>query len=80
MWGKAGGPVDWSPDGRVVLYHSEDGANGSNLWAVPADGSGDPVRLTQLGFGVTDGQFSPDGHWLAFAGQATGATGRSCSS
>jgi Tol biopolymer transport system component len=72
LWGKSGGPSDWSPDGRVVLYHSDDGTNGSNLWAVPMDGSGDPVRLTQPGFGSDDGQFSPDGRWLAFIGEATG--------
>jgi hypothetical protein len=72
LWGKAGGPVDWSPDGRVVLYQSQDGTSGSNLWAVPMDGSGDPVRLTQPGFGSDDGQFSPDGLWLAFSGWATG--------
>ena len=72
LWGKAGGPSDWSPDGRVVLYHSDDGTNGSNLWAVPMDGSGDPVRLTQPGLGSADGQFSPDGRWLAFIGKATG--------
>ncbi len=72
LWGKAGGPLDWSPDGRVVLYHSDDGPSGSNLWTVPMDGSGDPVRLTQPGFGSDDGQFSPDGRWLAFIGEATG--------
>jgi hypothetical protein len=72
LWGKAGGPVDWSPDGRFVLYLSEDGPSGSNLWAVPMGGSGDPVRLTQPGSGGVDGQLSPDGRWLAFVGETTG--------
>jgi Tol biopolymer transport system component len=71
-WGRSGGPVDWSPDGRIVLYSSEQGQGGSNLWTVPADGSGEPVRITQPGFGGQDGQFSPDGRWLAFVGEATG--------
>jgi len=71
-WGKSGGPSDWSPDGRVVLYHSDDGTSGSNLWAVPMDRSANPVRLTQPGFSNDDGQFSPDGRWLAFIGEATG--------
>ncbi len=72
LWGKAGGPSDWSPDGRFVLYHSDDGASGSHLWAVPMGGSGDPVRLTQPGFDSGEGQFSPDGRFLAFTGRATG--------
>lgn len=74
LWGKPGGPQDWSPDGRVVLYLSGDGPSGSNLWAVPMDGSGDPVRLTQPEFGSADGQFSPDGRWMALTGKVTGET------
>jgi Tol biopolymer transport system component len=73
-WGKAGGPSDWSADGRFVLYQSSDGASGSNLWAVPRDTSDEPTRLTQPGFGADDGQFSPDGRFLAFTGQETGET------
>ena len=64
--------MDWSPDGRVVLYHSEDGSDGSNLWAVPVDGARGPVRLTEPGSGADEGQFSADGNWLAFVGDATG--------
>jgi len=70
-WGRSGGPADWAPDGRAVLYSSDDGETGSNLWAVPVDGT-EPVRLTQPGVGGTEGQFSPDGRWLAMTGQNTG--------
>jgi Tol biopolymer transport system component/tRNA A-37 threonylcarbamoyl transferase component Bud32 len=71
-WSKAGGPMDWSPDGRIVLYQSLDGPGESNLWAVPADGAGAPVRLTEPGADADKGQFSPDGSWLAYVGSATG--------
>ena len=70
-WGKAGGPSDWSPDGHFVLYPSDDGTEGHNLWVVPAEGSADPVRLTP-GFDSWEGRFSPDGRYLAFAAQTTG--------
>ena len=73
-WGKAGGPSDWSADGRFVLYQSSDGSSGSNLWAVPRETQSEPTRLTQPGFGADDGQFSPDGRYLAFTGQETGET------
>jgi Tol biopolymer transport system component/aminoglycoside phosphotransferase (APT) family kinase protein len=72
LWGKAGGPSDWSPDGRFVLYASDDGAEGRSLWVVPAEGSGDPVRLTEAAAATLEGQFSPDGGYLAFTGEATG--------
>ncbi len=72
LWGKAGGPSDWSPDGHFVLYHSDDGTAGQNLWLVPAEGSAEPERLTQPGSGAAEGQFSPDGRYLAFSGEATG--------
>ncbi len=74
MWGRAGGPAEWSPDGRFVLYVSEGGAGESDLWAVPMEGTGEPVRLTQAGFGGREAQFSPDGRFLAFVSPATGAS------
>ena len=73
-WGKGGGTRDWSIDGRFVLYQSNDGAEGSNLWAVPSDGSGEPTRLTPVGSSVDDARVSPDGRWLAFTSQDTGAS------
>jgi Tol biopolymer transport system component len=72
-WGRGGGPVDWSPDGRFVLYFTLDGATGWNLWAVPMDGSGEPFPLIESEFNHPDGRFSPDGHWLAYTSDASGA-------
>ncbi len=71
LWGKAGGPTDWSPDGRFVLYDSQDGADGSNLWAAPVDGAA-PTRLTVQGASIQQAKFSPDGRWLALVSQSTG--------
>jgi Tol biopolymer transport system component len=73
-WGKGGGTRDWSIDGRFVLYQSNDGADGSNLWAVPSNGSGEPTRLTPAGSRVEEARVSPDGRWLAFTSQETGAS------
>ncbi len=57
--------TDWSPDGKYLLY--TEGAIGSQkLWAAPVDGSGKPFLAT-ADPGVTfDGQFSPNGKWLAY--------------
>lgn len=71
VWGRAGGPNDWSPNGRDVLYESGD-ASPRSLWLVRASPPGDVTRLTPDGLDADQGQFSPDGHWLAFTGTATG--------
>jgi Tol biopolymer transport system component len=68
-------PMDWSPDGRFVLYRSQlQGSNSSqwNLWAAPVGGKGEPFPVVQTNFDERDGQFSPDGKWIAFESNETG--------
>jgi Tol biopolymer transport system component len=68
-------PMDWSPDGRFLLYRTQpQGSNTSqwNLWAVPVDGSSNPFPVVQTDFDERDGQFSPDGKWVAFESNETG--------
>lgn len=60
-----------SPDGRTVAYvrtfvvESENRRH-SEIWAVPADGSEAPRRLTNPAFSSTGPRWSPDGTLLAF--------------
>jgi Tol biopolymer transport system component len=70
-WNRGGGPTDWSPDGKHILYRSDDGPTQYNLWAVPLDG-GDPVALIQSEFAHLSGRFSPEGGWLAYTSDASG--------
>jgi Tol biopolymer transport system component len=68
-------PMDWSSDGRFVLYRMQpQGSNASqwNLWAVPVEGDGKPFPVVQSDFDERDGQFSPDGKWIAFESNETG--------
>jgi serine/threonine protein kinase/Tol biopolymer transport system component len=68
-------PMDWSPDGQFVLYRTQpQGSNTSqwNLWAVPVDGKSKPFPVVQTNFDERDGQFSPDGKWIAFESNETG--------
>jgi Tol biopolymer transport system component len=68
-------PMDWSPDGRFVLYRTQpQGSNTSqwNLWAMPVEGDRKPFAVVQSDFDERDGQFSPDGKWIAFESNESG--------
>ncbi|MCR5006378.1 MAG: hypothetical protein K6A77_10815, partial [Clostridiales bacterium] len=56
----------WSPDGKELAYcgfRMIDGKMEVDVYAIPADGSGEEVRLTNGGF--NDGcEYSPDGEYI----------------
>lgn len=65
-----GVPTDWSSDGRFLLYtpYTKQG----DLWALPMGGSDKPFPVAQSTFSERDGQFSPDGKWIAYASDESG--------
>jgi len=65
-------PVDWSPDGRFVLYRSPGPTTGFDLWALPVDGDRKPFPVVQTTFEERDGQFSLDGKWFAYQSNESG--------
>jgi len=65
-------PYDWSADGRFLLYRSIDPKSGYDLWALPMDGDRKPFPVTQTEFTERDGQFSPDGKWIAYQSDESG--------
>jgi dipeptidyl aminopeptidase/acylaminoacyl peptidase len=65
-------PQDWSPDGRLLLYTSQDPRTGSDLWSLSPDGDPKPSVVVQTPFDETQAQFSPDGRWIAYASNETG--------
>ena len=66
------GPSDWSPDGRFVLFRSVDPKTGNDIWAMPVV-DGKPFPVVQTNFDERDGQFSPDGKWIAYQSNETGS-------
>ena len=61
---------DWSPDGRFILYSSQE--SGGDLWALPLTGDKKPVEVARTPFNEPNGRFSPDGHWVAYQSNETG--------
>ncbi|MGA7928008.1 MAG: protein kinase [Candidatus Sulfotelmatobacter sp.] len=66
------GTDDWSHDGQYILYSVSSQATGSDLWVLPlADGTkAQPFLQTRSA--EVQGQFSPDGHWVAYCSNESG--------
>ena len=54
----------WSPDGRFLYFVSDRGGS-RDVYRIPADGRGEPQRVT-TGLGAQTISLSPDGRHLAF--------------
>ena len=69
-------PNAWSRDGRFLLYTLRDARTKYHLWILPtaSDGtpSGAPTPFTDSVFNESQGQFSPDGQWIAYASDESG--------
>jgi Tol biopolymer transport system component len=68
-----GAPLDWSSDGRFLLYERP----GSKLLALPISSSGDTVESLELPFQISGATraraaFSPDNRWIAYTSDESG--------
>jgi Tol biopolymer transport system component len=67
--------TDWSRDGRFVLYQSVDPRSRNDIWVLPMDGNGKPGTQRPVIHGDADerdGQFSPNGEWIAYESDESG--------
>ena len=64
---------DWSPDGRQIMFHGPL-AEGDGISFIDAAGASSPALWHGSPFIVGNGQFSPDGRWLAFSSSESGVT------
>ena len=69
--------LDWSRDGRFLLYSNLDPQTRWDLWVLPLTPTGapdarKPFPVVRTNFDETEGQFSPDGHWIAYTSNESG--------
>jgi eukaryotic-like serine/threonine-protein kinase len=60
-------PEDVSPDGSLLLFSQSDRTTGDDLWFLPITGERKPAPFLRTRFDESDGRFSPDGRWIAYA-------------
>jgi Tol biopolymer transport system component len=58
--------MDWSPDGRYILY-----ASGNRNWALPLEGERKPIDLSSISRGGNP-RISPNGRWVAYVSIESG--------
>jgi Tol biopolymer transport system component len=67
-------PMSWSPDGKRIVFWTQDPQTSGDLWVLELDGEKEKKATPFLNtmYNETHGQISPDGKWIAFASNATG--------
>jgi eukaryotic-like serine/threonine-protein kinase len=67
-------PNNWSLDGRFILYSRGEPPPGTriDLWVLPLVGDRTPRLFLRNPPAVYDGQFSPDGRWVAYTSKESG--------
>ncbi len=67
-------PLDWSRDGRFLLYSISDTPSFvvEHIWVLPMQGDRKPFPFQNTRFDESRAQFSPDGHWIAYDSTESG--------
>jgi eukaryotic-like serine/threonine-protein kinase len=65
-------PFSWSHDGRFLLYSTSRNLGTQQLWVLPMQGEPKPIAFSHSSFDESDGEFSPDGRWVAYASNESG--------
>jgi len=66
--------LSWSPDGRFILYATflSSPQTGADLFVLPLFGDRKAHPFLQTPFNEIEGQFSPDGRWVAYTSNESG--------
>ena len=70
-WPESAVATDWSPDGHFFLFWDLNLKTAGDLWVAPLDG-GKPEVFLKTNADEGNGQFSPDGRWVAYQSNESG--------
>ena len=65
-------PSDWSSDGSYLAYFRTDPKTRLDQWVLPMFGDRQPLAFLHGDFNESQGQFSPDGKWMAYVSDESG--------
>jgi len=65
-------PMSWSPDGKLLVYWTNESKTSGDIWAVPLTGEKKPIAILQTPADERNPQVSPDGKWIAYSSNETG--------
>jgi Tol biopolymer transport system component/predicted Ser/Thr protein kinase len=65
-------PTDWSSDGRYFTYFRTGAKTQLDQWALPMFGDHKPFPYANSPSNESQGQFSPDGKWMAYVSNQSG--------
>jgi Tol biopolymer transport system component len=66
-------PTDWSAADSTLVYQSFDRVTKWDLWLMPPTGARTPTLFLRTPFNETSGRISPDGRWMAYVSDESGA-------
>src|SRR5262249_23820763 len=67
-------PQDFSRDRHYLAYISASQGDNWDIWLLPLEGRGPPVPWLQTPSNESSPRFSPDGRWIAYESDESGAT------
>lgn len=65
-------PVDWSLDGRYIVYVTSGGSTRWDVWVLPTFGDRKPIHFLRSQFSEFEPKISPDSRWIAYSSNESG--------